>query len=92
MVRDLRIKARETGDEDWVAREEAKRTDWRWENSLRRHNFVGFTGEVLKGVVEAKVREGKYESWVEDAKARTQKKVEERKKGGGGAEVDEMEL
>ncbi|KAI9701027.1 MAG: hypothetical protein M1836_001695 [Candelina mexicana] len=92
MVRDLRIKAREVGDEDWVAREEAKRTDWRWENSLRRHNFVGFTGEVLKGVVEAKVREGTYDSWIEEAKARTQKKIEERKKGGGMTEGDEMEL
>ncbi|KAF2222823.1 ubiquitin carboxyl-terminal hydrolase [Elsinoe ampelina] len=89
MCRDLRIKAREIGDQEWLYREEEKRRAWRWENALRRHNFVGFVGELLKGVVEEKVKKGEYEGWVEEAKGRTRKKVEEqRKRGKGGDEMD----
>ncbi|KAI4867736.1 ubiquitinyl hydrolase [Hypoxylon rubiginosum] len=91
MVRDRRIAAREIGDAEMLAREEQKRRDWRFENALRRHNFVGFAGAVLKGVVEAKLHEGgegAYERWVEDAKAKTRQRLEGRKKGGGGEDVE----
>ena len=90
MVRDLRIRAREIGDQDWIYREEQKRKAWQWENALRRHNFVGFASEVLKGVVRSKLKEGNgsYEKWVEDAMAKTKARIEERsKKGEGGGEV-----
>lgn len=88
MVRDLRLRAKETGDHDWIYREEQKRHGWKWENALRRHNFVGFVGEVLKGVVESKLQEGTgaYDRWVEDAKAKTKTRLEERGKHGGGDE------
>jgi len=88
MVRDLRLRARETGDHEWLYREEQKRNAWRWENALRRHNFVGFIGEVLKGVVGSKLREGDgaYDTWVEEAKAKTKNRLEERSKRGGGVE------
>lgn len=82
MVRDLRIKAREIGDSEMLYREQEKRKMWQWENALRRHNFVGFVGELVKGVVRSKVKEGQYEAWVEDAKKKTEKRVEERRKKG----------
>ncbi|KAH6641438.1 ubiquitin carboxyl-terminal hydrolase [Chaetomium tenue] len=86
MVRDLRVWAREIGDPEMLAREERKRRDWQFENALRRHNFVGFAGEVLKGVVAAKLKEGggAYERWVEQGKRKMLKRAEERKKGAGG--------
>ena len=87
MVRDLRLRAREIGDMEWQRREEQKRTAWQWENALRRHNFVGFVGEVLKGVVREKIHEGSgtYEKWVEEAVGKTKKRIEEKgKKVGGG--------
>lgn len=85
MVRDLRIRAREIGDYELLAREERKREDWRFENALRRHNFVGFAGEVLKGVVAAKLKDGgnAYDDWISQAKDKMKKRIEERKKGGG---------
>ncbi|GAO17785.1 hypothetical protein UVI_02006200 [Ustilaginoidea virens] len=58
MCRDLRVRARDFGDHDLLAREERKRQEWHFENALRRHNFVGFAGEVLKGVVAAKLSQG----------------------------------
>ncbi|KAG6009627.1 hypothetical protein E4U43_008692 [Claviceps pusilla] len=58
MCRDLRIRARDFGDEELLARENQKRRDWHFENALRRHNFVGFAGEVLKGVVDKKLKQG----------------------------------
>lgn len=90
MVRDLRVQAREAGDQEGLWREEQKRTGWLWENALRRHNFVGFVGELVKGVVRAKVREGDgaYEKWVEEAVERTRKRAEARKNGGAGDEMD----
>jgi len=90
MCKDLRQVARENGDEQMLYNEEHKRRQWQWENALRRHNFVGFIGEVLKGVVAQKTQEGTYDGWVKEAKDRTTKKMEEaRKKGGQG---DEMEM
>ena len=92
MVQDLRIRAREIGDMEWLHREEEKRTAWQWENALRRHNFVVFVGELLKGVVKTKLAEGDgaYEKWVEEAKAKTKTRIEERSKKG--AAVDEMDV
>ncbi|KAK4982824.1 hypothetical protein LTR50_007570 [Elasticomyces elasticus] len=89
MCQDLRVRAREMGDMEGLEREEAKRREWRWENALRRHNFVGFVGELMKAVTRAKLKDGSYERWVEDAKAKTKKRVEgSRKKGGDGDEMD----
>jgi ubiquitin carboxyl-terminal hydrolase L5 len=92
MVRDLRVRAREIGDRELLAREERKRRDWQFENALRRHNFVGFAGEVLKGVVAAKVKEGggAYDKWVDQGRQKMRKRAEERKKGGGGGGDVEM--
>ncbi|KAK0651760.1 ubiquitin carboxyl-terminal hydrolase [Cercophora newfieldiana] len=95
MVRDLRIRAREIGDVELLAREERKRQDWQFENALRRHNFVGFAGEVLKGVVAAKLKEGgdaAYESWVQDATNKMKKRIEERKKGSGAGAGQDVEM
>ncbi|KAK4215930.1 ubiquitin carboxyl-terminal hydrolase [Rhypophila decipiens] len=92
MVRDLRIRARELGDVELLEREERKRHDWRFENALRRHNFLGFQGEVLKGVVAAKLKDGSYEQWIEAGKDKMKKRIEERRKemgGGGGAKGGE---
>lgn len=85
MVRDLRIQARELGDVEMLEREEKKRRDWRFENALRRHNFVGFAGEVLKGVVAQKLKvggEAKYKEWVNEATSRMRQRVENKKKAG----------
>ena len=89
MCEDLRIQASAVGDREMLEREERKRREWRWENALRRHNFVGFIGEVMKGVSKQKIAEGSYDGWIEEAKATTKKRVEERKKkGAAGDEMD----
>lgn len=92
MVRDLRIRAREVGDQEMLLAEETKRNGWQFENALRRHNFVGFAGEVLKGVIAEKLKEGPeaYAQWVEDAKAKTRQRSADQKKGGAGDEDAEM--
>lgn len=80
MIRDLRLSARDIGDQEWLNREEQKRTTWQWETALRRHNFVGFTNEILKGVVRTKLDDdGKaYKEWVEVAKANTLARVKQK--------------
>lgn len=80
VVRDLRVRAREIGDTELLAREERKRRQWDWENALRRSNFVGFIGEMLKGVAGQKDKAGDkaYEEWVEKAKGETGKRIERR--------------
>ncbi|KAI1812236.1 ubiquitin carboxyl-terminal hydrolase [Poronia punctata] len=88
MVRDQRIRAREIGDVETLEREEGKRRDWQFENALRRHNFVGFSGAVLKGVVANKLAEGTYDQWVGEATASFQRRVESRRMGGGGGDVE----
>jgi ubiquitin carboxyl-terminal hydrolase L5 len=87
-VRDLRIRAREIGDEEELEHQEDRRAQWLWENSLRRHNFVGFISELLKGVVKAKLDEGNgaYDKWVEEAKGRSKKRREDMKKQGIASE------
>jgi ubiquitin carboxyl-terminal hydrolase L5 len=95
MVRDLRVRARELGDAELLAREERKRRDWQFENALRRHNFVEFAGEVLKGVVAAKLQKGgeaEFERWIEQGKQKVKKRIEERKKGGGGVGDGDVEM
>jgi ubiquitin carboxyl-terminal hydrolase L5 len=82
VCRDLRIRAQDIGDLEALAREKRKRTQWEWENALRRHNFVGFTGEMLKGVVKQKLRDGEYEKWVKDAKEATEKRLKEKRTKG----------
>lgn len=89
MCEDLRERAKAVGDQEWLAREEQKRRDWRWENALRRHNFVGFIGEVMKGVAAQKAKDGTYDKWVDDAKAATKKRIVDRQKRGQAA--DEMD-
>lgn len=95
MVRDPRARAREIGDAETLAREERKRREWQYENALRRHNFVGLAGAVLRGVVEGKLAEGgdaAYETWVSEAKETTRRRLESKRKGGGGGGEDaEME-
>lgn len=83
-VRDLRIRAREIGDEEELEQQEDRRAQWLWENSLRRHNFVGFISELLKGVVRQKISDGDgaYDKWVEEAKGRSRKRREEARKQG----------
>ncbi|PQE13124.1 ubiquitin carboxyl-terminal hydrolase 2 protein [Rutstroemia sp. NJR-2017a BBW] len=90
MVRDMRIRAREIGDVELLMREEQKRNEWQFENALRRHNFVGFAGEVLKRVIEEKVKEGgsAYEDWVEEAKKKTKKRAEEQRKKAGDEDLE----
>lgn len=86
---DLRRRAREAGDHEALAREEMKRSEWRWENALRRHNFVGFVGELMKGVTKSKLKNGNYDKWISEAKAATQKRIDERgKKGSAHDEAD----
>lgn len=92
MVRDLRIRAREMGNQNELYREEQKRNGWQWENALRRHNFIGFIGEMLEGVTASKIRQGDgaYDKWVEEAKAKTEARIDGKRKkcregGGGGA-------
>lgn len=91
MVRDLRIRAREVGDQDWLYQEEQKRNAWQWENALRRHNFVGFIGELGKGVVRAKLAGGEtaYAEWVNEAKRATSTSLTERRKAKGGLMSEE---
>ena len=82
-VRDLRLRAKDFGDEDGLEEQDEIRAKWLWENSLRRHNFVGFVGELLKGVAKAKLqKEGEYERWVEEAKKRTREAREKARKQG----------
>jgi len=92
MVRDLRVQAREIGDQEMLLREEQKRIEWQFENALRRHNFIGFAGEVLKGVIADKLKEGPeaYAKWIEDAKKDTKQRAENQQKKAGA--VDEEML
>ena len=91
MVRDLRIRAQEIGDQDMLYQEVQKRNAWQWENALRRHNFIGFIGEVLKTVTASKLRQGDgiYDQWIEEAKIKTKARIEEKRQVGGHEELDE---
>ncbi|KAK9240148.1 ubiquitin carboxyl-terminal hydrolase [Lipomyces kononenkoae] len=69
------------GDTEGLLREEEKRAEWRRENILRRENFVGLIYEVLKGVLGDVVENnggiGAFEKMISDAKAKTQKRLED---------------
>ncbi|KAL6862320.1 ubiquitin carboxyl-terminal hydrolase 2 [Trichoderma novae-zelandiae] len=91
MCRDLRVRAREFGDEELLERENRKRSDWAFENALRRHNFVGFAGEVLKKVVEKKLEQGGDDAvnkWVDESLARRTAAEKALGARGGGGDVD----
>lgn len=91
MCRDLRVRAREFGDDELLAREERKRRDWQFENALRRHNFVGFAGELLKGVVDAKLREGgdaAVDKWVDESLERRKAAEKALRKGDGDVDME----
>ena len=90
MVRDLRIRAQEIGDQDWLYREEQKRNAWQWENALRRHNFIGFIGEMMKGVTASKLKagDGAYDKWIQEAKGKTKAGVEEKRRKAGADEEE----
>ncbi|KAL4934502.1 putative 26S proteasome-associated ubiquitin C-terminal hydrolase [Aspergillus undulatus] len=77
-VKDLRIQAGEVGDLETLRNEERKRAAWAWENGLRRSNFVGFIGEVLKGVAAGKHAqggEGGVDEWVRKAEGETARRL-----------------
>lgn len=80
VCQDLRIKAQEFNDTEMLVREQEKRARWAVENALRRHNFVGLTAEVLKGVVKMKIQDGTYDTWIENAKKSTEKRMRDRQK------------
>ena len=86
VTRDLRLRASEIGDLEALENEKRKRAHWEWENTLRRHNFVGFIGEVLKGVAAQKLQTGEYEKWIDEAKEKTKSRYEARAKKGGSME------
>lgn len=91
MRKDPRAQAQEIGDVETLRAEQTKRNEWQWENALRRHNFVGFIGELTKGVVRDKLKEGDkaYDAWVDAAQAKTKARMQERQKKGIAA--DEMD-
>lgn len=78
VTRDLRLGAAEIGDVEALEREGRKRAAWRWENTLRRANFVGFIGEVMKGVAGHRMQKGEkaYDEWVEAATRETKRKLQ----------------
>ncbi|KIW81774.1 hypothetical protein Z517_04800 [Fonsecaea pedrosoi CBS 271.37] len=78
VCQDQRIKWRELQEPGLLAEEERKREKWDFENALRRHNFVGFTEEVLKGVVKMKIQDGTYDAWIDQAKQATEKRMREK--------------
>lgn len=78
VTRDPRLRAKEIGDVETLEREARKRAAWKWENTLRRANFVGFIGEVMKGVAGHRLQNGDkaFDDWVEGAKKETQRKLQ----------------
>jgi ubiquitin carboxyl-terminal hydrolase L5 len=81
MIQDPRIRAGEIGDTETLETESKKRREWIWENALRRHNFVGFVGDLMKAVVREKQKEGdeSYKEWVENAKKKTRERLQKNK-------------
>ena len=94
LTRDPRPAMRAAGDADGLARERRRREAWAWENALRRHNLVGFVGEVLRGVVGQAVRKepdgAAYKSWIEEGVAKTEGRLE-KERGRRKAKGDEDE-
>jgi len=88
VIKDQRLRAMEIGDLESIKREQDKREAWQWENALRKHNFVGFAHEVLKGIVRMKTSEGSYQEWLDSARKEMAKRVAE-KKAKGHDELDD---
>ncbi|KAI1005452.1 hypothetical protein K3495_g2768 [Podosphaera aphanis] len=70
MVRDLRVRARAIGDQEALRAQNHKRNDWKFENELRRHNFLGLAVDLLKIVMKTKLEEGPgaLDKWIADCK------------------------
>ncbi|KAL5598995.1 hypothetical protein BROUX41_003687 [Berkeleyomyces rouxiae] len=92
MVGDQRVRAREFGDLEMLEREEQKRRDWMFENALRKHNFVGFAGEVLKMVVADKEAKGQYRPWINQSLERMRNQQAMYRKAGGGGGVEDVDM
>ena len=92
MVRDRRVTAREVGDAEMLEAEERKREAWMFENALRRHNFVGFAGEVLKGVVRERVKAGKFDDWVAEGEGRRAVEYEQTQRIRGRKKDGDIEM
>ncbi|KAL1942797.1 hypothetical protein VTO73DRAFT_5037 [Trametes versicolor] len=60
-----------------LANENSKRERWAFENSLRRHNYLGFIHALLLSMAKA----GKLEGAKEGAKRALQERIERKKKG-----------
>ncbi|KAI0633291.1 ubiquitin-specific protease [Trametes polyzona] len=60
-----------------LANENSKRERWAFENSLRRHNYLGFIHALLLNMAKA----GKLEAAKEGAKKALQERIERKKKG-----------
>ncbi|CDO69260.1 hypothetical protein BN946_scf185042.g162 [Trametes cinnabarina] len=60
-----------------LSNENAKRERWAFENSLRKHNYLGFIHALLLNMAKA----GKLEAAKEGAKKALQKRIEKQKKG-----------
>ncbi|KAM5531841.1 hypothetical protein V8D89_014471 [Ganoderma adspersum] len=60
-----------------IATENSKRERWAFENSLRRHNYLGFIHALLLGMAKAGTLDGAKEG----AKKALQERIEKRKKG-----------
>ncbi|KAG6008811.1 hypothetical protein E4U21_003840 [Claviceps maximensis] len=91
MCRDLRIRARDFGDQELLAREDGKRREWHFENALRRHNFIGFAGEVLKGVVGKKLEQGgdsAVDAWIGESLERRRAAEQAVRRGDGDVGMD----
>ena len=80
MVRDPGIHAREIGDVYQLRQEERKRAVWQWENALRRHNFVGMIGQLLRATSIAKLQAGRenYDEWITASKVQTQAQMRQK--------------
>jgi len=78
LIKDPRVRAREIGDMETLQIEDIKRQNWLWENALRKHNFVGFVGELMKAVVGAKKSQGtdSYARWISYAQKITRDRLE----------------
>ena len=94
MTKDLRLTAKEKGDQWMLENEERKRREWLYENALRQHNFIGFTAQILKGVIGMRLKQGGeegYRKWIDEAMNATQKRMEDKRNRRQQA-GDEMDL
>ncbi|KAI0055749.1 cysteine proteinase [Artomyces pyxidatus] len=68
-----------------VANETAKRERWAFENSLRRHNYVG----MIHALASALAKAGRLDPAIDGARTKMKERIEARKaKGGSGMDED----